>query len=575
MLKRIVFTLIFICLSVIMSIPAFATGDVVISGVSVNATLSENRTIEVVETYTAYIHNPVESITMTLPLTQTVQRQTTQGTEDLSYPVEYSDIMLYDRYVDKTTDGDTLTITTQGGGFEAGAVQIPLSYTIDLGADNTISADEMYFRPVRGGRDTSMGSFSLTFNFPKPVTQENISLTSTAGESVLDFSLSGNTLTAYNLVSIPLEHDVLLQVSMEDGYFIGGLSTEADPIDLFTFNNLIYSICLVVLILAIIFNIAFRRKSAIKVNLVTSPPQDFSPAELYHLLRKEPSRRSALSSLIALAISGYVAISFGETGLVITKKRNIEESVPVLQQQLFSYVFSDRESFLLDKENLKDLTAELSINAQRSLGQSIELEDDLTYGLSISLIILLGIIAGVLTGLFFGIDLGITRMLMVGTGIGVAFIFSGLLIHSGYASMRRKKPAVSYFIGICTLIFSLIVAIIIIIGGADFTIGLILLSAIFVMIFATASIHRRSRYANEIIAMAQSLNNFIASPDKEKLTELVEKQPDYLLTILPHAVCFNNESQLIATFEQYELPIPQAEHLPPIAEMCDLLPGNS
>ncbi len=575
MFKRIPFIFIVVCMTILFSVPAFATQDVVISGVAVEATLSENRTIEVVETYTAYIHNPVESITMTLPLTQAVQRQTSQGTEELSYPVEYSDIMLYERYVDKVIEGDTLIITTQGAGFESGAVQIPLSYTIDLGTDNTLSADEFYFRPVRGGRETSMGSFSLTFNYPKPVSQDNISITSTAGDSVIDFSLSGNTLTAYNLVSVPPEHDVLLQTSMEDGYFVGGLSTEEEEIDLFTFNNLIYGICIAVLLLALIFNITFRLKKKLVPIPVTTPPQDFSPAELYHLLRKEPSRRSALSSLIALAISGYVKISFGETGLIITKNKNIDSSVPTLQQQLFAYVFSDREQFLLDKDTLKDLTAELSVNAQRSLGQSIELEDDLTYGLSISFIVLLGVVSGVLAGLFFGVDMGITRMLAVGAGVGVPLTIGGLMVHAGYTSMRRKKPAMSYFIGLCVIIFAIVVAIIVIVNGVDYTIGLILLAAIVIMIFATASIHRRSRYANEIVAMTQSLNNFISSPDAQRLAQLVESQPDYLLTILPHAVCFNNDAQLIAAFEQAGLPIPQIDYLPPIAEMCELLPGNS
>ncbi len=574
MLKRFAFLIILLTSTFLLSTSVFASESVVVSGVSVEATLNEDRTIDVTETYTAYIYDSVENITMTLPLTQTITRQTAAGVEELTYNVEYSGIELYDRHVSTTVDGDTLIITTQGAGFEEGAVQIPLVYTYDPGTDNTIGADEIFFRPVRGGRSTSMGSFSFTFNFPAEIAAENVSLTTTAGESVVEHSLDGTVLTGYNLASIPPEHDVTLQATMQDGYFIGGLSTD-DSTPEFSFDNLIYGICSAVLGLVLLLNILIRIRGRVKPQPTTHPPEDFSPAELYHLLRKEPSRRSVLSSLISLAIKGYVTISFDETGLLITKKQNSDDNLPILQQELILSAFSDCENFLLDKDKLLAMTSDFSKSAQRSLGRSTELENNITFGLGISMILLLGVCSGIIIGYFYGIDTGMTRMLMVATSVGLPFAIGGLMLRSGFSAMRQKKPAIMLFIGFAIIIFALCWGIMATIYSSDNIIGITFMALATVLLIATAASYRKSSYALDIISQTEALNRFIVSPQADRLKTLVEKEPEYLLTVLPHAVCFGNEQQLIKNFEHCELPIVQTDRLPPIKELCDLLPGNS
>ncbi len=551
-----------------------ASSDVVVSGVAVNAVLNADRTINVTETYTAYIHNPVESITMTLPLTQTVTRQTAAGSEETTVTAEYADISLYDRHVSSTVEGDNLVITTQGAGFESGAVQIPLVYTFDPGQDNTIGADEFFFRPVRSARETSMGSFSIVFTFPSEVSAESILLTDTVSGSVLEFTLSGNVLTGYNLASIPPEGDVLLQVSMQDGYFIGGLSTEEEEVE-FTFNNLVYGICFTVMGLILLLNILLRIRRMIKPIPSTYPPQDFSPAELYHLLRSEPSRRSVLSSFVSLAIKGYVNISFDDTGLLITKTLNHDSDLPPLQCELMMSAFAAQEVFLLDKESLISLTNEFSRSAQRSLAKSAELESSVVFGLCISMLLLLGVVAGILTGLYHGIETGMTSMLIVATSVGGPFALGGLMMRSGFSAMRQKRPAVMFFIGLSIIAFALCLGIMTSLSGVDPIFGSIAMAAVaFLMVF-TASLHRRSGYSTEIMAQTEALNRFIATPDRNRLAELTAQDSDYLLNILPHAICFGNELQLIKAFEENGLQVPHAEQLPPIKELCELLPGNS
>ncbi len=572
MLKRFTFLLLLLCLMVVVPTIVYASTDVVISGVSVEATLNEDRTINVVETYTAYIYNEVDSITMTLPLKQTVMRQTASGEEELVYAVEYSDISLYDRHVTTSVDGDTLVITTQGASFEPGAVQIPLVYTFNSGVDNTIGADEIVFLPIRGGRETSMGSFSLTFNFPSEVSAENILLSSSVGATAVDFSLTGTTLTGYNLESIPPEHDVLLQATMQDGYFLGGLSTD-DTQQEFTFDNLIYVIVITVLTLITFFNIIFRLPKKIKPCEATHPPEDFSPAELYHLLRSQPSRRSVLSSLIALAIKGYVAISFGDTGLVVTKKLNPDENLPLLQQEIMMISFASCEQFLLDKRRLAEMTAEFSEIARRSIGRSIELESNLVYGMSISMTLLLGLAAGGLTGLYYGIDLGLTRMLLMSISVGLPFVIGGLFLRSGLTAMRRKRPAPLLFVGISVILFSLCWGVMTVINSSDPLVGGIFLAIITLLLIVTAALNRKSSYACEIISQTESLNRLITTIQPEKLSSLLSNEEDYFLTLLPHAVCFSNESQLVQRYEESGIPISSSANLPPIKELCDLLPG--
>ncbi len=572
MLKHFVLLIFLLLSTVILSITVSASSDVVISGVAVEATVNDDRTIDVVETYTAYIYNQVESITMTLPLTQTVQRQTSAGLEELTLSIEYSDISLYDRHVTTTVDGNNLIITTQGAAFEPGAVQFPLVYTFNSGVDNTIGADELFFRPVRAGRETSMGSFSLTLHLPSEVAPENILLTSSAGDMVVDFTVSATTLTGYNLASIPPEDDVLLQATMEDGYFIGGLSTD-EPEQEFTFDNLIYVIVVTLLCLIALFNIIFRLPKIIKPCDATHPPEDFSPAELYHLLRKQPSRRSVLSSLTSLAIKGYVSISFGETGLVVTKKMNSDDSLPLLQQELMALSFADCEEFLLDKDRLSRMTTEFSQIASRSLGRSIELESNLVYGMSVSMILLLALAAGGLTGLYYGIDLGLTRMLIMSTSVGVPFALGGLLLRNGFASMRQKRPATLLFIGFLVVVFALCWGIMTIINGSDPLIGSIFMAVIALLLMATASLSRKSNYACEIISQTESLNRLITSAQSDKLRKLAMSETDYFLSLLPHAICFANEVQLMERFEECDIAISTSPNLPPTKEFCDLLPG--
>ncbi len=567
--KIIITSIITLLFSIYLATGVFAT-QYIITTVEMNAVLNEDRSIDITETYSGYLDGRYESIFVELPLTDTIS--TSSG--DVPIDIDISDIEMYHivgeerEKLDFTTsvEGDDLIVTTRGTTFESGNTVISINYRHSLGPDNTVGADELFFLVVRPERYASMGSVLLTFEFPKPITEDMVSVTSSVGENSMSYNLDGNILTANNLLSIPEAHNVLLHAVLEDEYFL--LVEET----IFSFNPLIYTFCGAILGLALLVGVLTRTKHRVKSGVVTHPPVDFSPIELLLMTNRTLGRRSVLGAVIALASAGAVRLSFGERGLVITKGNDV--ALPTVSKNLFDLLFEDGDNTMLDKDGLDALIPKIGALAKENLNRSHELQDNLAYGLCSAFIILCGVVGGVLVGIGYGLDYGMTRLLIMAVTVGLPLIIGGHIMQSGFARSRKKRSTILHFLGLILSLAATIWGAILMQTGSD-PIMILLLVATYLVTVLVASSGRGSRYNAEVLSDLASLNRFLSAPSDDTLQKILVAEPNYLYNVFAHSVCFNCEDKILAAVAKLETDLPESEFMPSPFELQSVIPRDA
>ncbi len=567
--KTIVVFLLALVLSVYLATGVFAA-QYIITTVEVDAVLNEDRSIDVSETYSGYLDGRYESIFVELPLTDTIVTSSGEMTLD----IDISDIEMYHivgeerEELDFTTsvEGDDLIVTTRGTTFESGNTVISIDYRQNLGHDNTIGADELFFHVVRPDRYASMGSVSLSFKFPKTITEDMVSVTSSVGENSMAYSLNDNTITANNLLSIPEAHDVLLHAVLEDEYFL--LPEET----IFSFNPLIYTFCGAVLGLAFLVGVLTRLKHRVRSGNVTHPPVDFSPIELLIMTSRTPNRRSVIGAVISLASFGAVRLSFGEKGLIITKGNDV--TLPTVSQHLYDLLFEEGESVMLDKDGLDALIPKVCEGAKANLERSHELEDNLAFGLCSAFIILCGVVAGVLVGIGYGLDFGFTRLLIMALTVGLPLIIGGHIMQAGFARRRKNRTTIMHFIGLILGLAATVWGAFLMQSGSEAGMIFLLIVNYIVVIFVASS-GRKSRYNAEILSDLSTLNRFLSAPPDAILEKIISAESDYVYKVYAHCVCFNCEDRLLAYVKKYTPDMPESEFMPSPLEMQSVIPHDA
>ncbi len=539
----------------------------VVNSVDIDAILHEERSVTVTETYIGFLDDDFETLPFALPLSDTINT----STQSVTVNNDYSDIEIHlisgeEREsvdFDTIVEGNNLVINTVGTTFPAGNNTISLSYKNSYGPDNTIGADELFFRAVRPERLSSMGSVSMTFEFPLPLSSDSVSVSSSVDANAMTFSLDGTTLTANNLLSIPEVHDVTLHAVLEDEYFLMVEET------LFSFNPMVYTFCGAILGLAILVALLTGIKHRVKSGNINHPPSDFSPIELLLLSGRKLSRRSVLGAIFGLASCGAVSLSFGERGLIITKGRDIQ--LQQVQKELFDTIFAGGDSVTLDKDSVDNLINTLQESAQKNLDRSAELDDNIAFGLCSAFIFLVGVVSGVLIGIGYGLDFGMTRLLIYAVGIGGATLVGGLIMQLGFARRRKKKITILHFIGFVISLFATVWGVMIIFPSSE-TPMLIMFIAAFVVTAILAASGRKSRYYTEVMSDLGSLNKFLVNPSSEQLKRLVTAQPDYIQQIFPHAVSFGYERTLLDRVAEAGIEIPESDSMPSPFELQEVVP---
>lgn len=118
-----------------------------------------------------------------------------------------------------------------------------------------------------------------------------------------------------------------------------------------------------------------------------------------------------------------------------------------------------------------------------------------------------------------------------------------------------KKMIQSIFISIATLIIYLISYCLV--EDMDPNWKIIYFSAfacIFINIYFTIIMKRKTEYGEEIIAKVKGFRNFLITVEKEKLETLVLENPNYFYNILPYTYVLNISKKWIKKFEDIPLP---------------------
>lgn len=118
-----------------------------------------------------------------------------------------------------------------------------------------------------------------------------------------------------------------------------------------------------------------------------------------------------------------------------------------------------------------------------------------------------------------------------------------------------KKMVQSIFISIATLIIYLISYCLVEDMDPNWKIIYYLsFACIFVNIYFTIIMKRKTEYGEEIIAKVKGFRNFLITVEKEKLEALVLENPNYFYNILPYTYVLNISKKWIEKFEDIQIP---------------------
>ena len=82
-------------------------------------------------------------------------------------------------------------------------------------------------------------------------------------------------------------------------------------------------------------------------------------------------------------------------------------------------------------------------------------------------------------------------------------------------------------------------------------------ACIFINIYFTIIMKRKTEYGEEIIAKVKGFKNFLETAEKDKLEALVLEDPSYFYNILPYTYVLNISKKWIEKFEN--IPVPEMD----------------
>lgn len=545
------------------TIERYKTRDYVIDKYEVIMNVNEDNTFDIVEKIEAYFNVQKHGIIRKIPLNNYVTRL--DGTSYRN-KAKITDVKVDAKYTTSKSNGKYSIKIGDANTYLKGKQDYEISYKYHLGSDKTNKYDELYFNIIGTEWDTVIGNVSFTINMPKNFDSSKLGFSrgtigSTTNNGVV-YNVKGNTITGQYNGILGVGEGLTVRCELEEGYFV--IPTEF---------NWPLIITIVSLIIAGILWFIYGRNSLVIDTVEFYPPDNLNSLEIGRLYKGAANKKDVVSLLIYLASKGYIKIEEKHEKLVfssytiytiyqIREYDGVNEQERKFMKNLFFY-YSGREEVdgkqclyvtpsdlrykfyrtvntIMDTVNTKD--------NKKLLFEKVTMVKAIMYLLLVvSIIATCYIVMNNMEGsssllpllvICFYVPFLIGLFKSDGNIWSKTMIFCLLLIHGGIMFFGLFS-SISYFVDIEQTKYILI--------GIACIVGI----GIFIK-----NMKKRTDYGLKMLGRIKGFKNFLETAEKEKLEEMVEKNPTYFYDILPYTYVLGISNKWIKKFEDIAIPEP-------------------
>lgn len=517
----------------------------------------ENNSFVVTETIGVDFSEPRHGIFRNIPYKGTTTRQVDGKTVLEKYRMKISDVRVEGYVYDTYRENGNLVIRI---GSEDEYVEGPqtyrISYRCTLYDDENNTFDSLYWNILPNEWPTTVVSSSMTVNMPKEFNPSMVEfIAGDYGQADLegvDWSVSGNTITAGNTRMLNAGEGVTLNIILPEGYFVGEK----------TMDWMLWAMMLVIIVAplsSILLWFLFGRDPRVVRTVEFYAPEGVSPAELGYIVDGAVDSKDIVSLIIYWANGGYLTIREDEEKkFTLIKKRDLPDTAKTYEYTMFQGLFNNR-----DQVALEDLKEDFYGTFEATKGQlkayfTMKKENRIFTQSSLgarALGVLL-MAAPVISITVFGAFLNKSDELWtVLTVPAILFAAVGFVVFiSAYDrkdGMSQAKTAWLNLLGIITLIisglgillFSSVTLENVIPGIA------VILSSVISLIF-TMRMKQRTKKSSQLLGKILGFKEFIRTAELDRIKRLVNETPDYFYNVLPYAYVFGLTDKWAKKFEE-------------------------
>ena len=529
----------------------------IIDKYKVNIVVNEDNTFEVTETITAYFNVAKHGIYRKIPLKNHVTRL--DGTTS-DNKAKIKNIMVNNEYALSKSDGYLIIKIGNKNTTLTGKQVYIIQYTYELGKDDIVQYDELYYNIIGTGWDTAIGNVTFSITMPKEFDASKIGFSSGSEGLVssdgVDYWVIGNTIEG-KYTKILDEHEGLsIRCELPEGYFTGFK------------NNINYTIFIIVLsvfasIYAIYAWIRYGKDRKPIETIEFYPPNNLNSCELQYILDGKSKKEGVISLLFYLANKGYLEID-NKKKFTITKLKDYDGFNMIeaeFMAELFSY--SKFNNGVVTSSDLEDSFYQ-SINAISSttefeLGSELYEDNGKERTIMGMFIIILTFFAGLRMVLDYFLITDFRLVILIFALLVVSF-FVGLMLNAiPFGDPKLPLFPSLIIIGLYVLPIYFFVRYLVNTGAIDqmrmIDCYAMYVGIIIIMIFGRY-MSKRSKNGNELLGKVRGFKTFLKTAEKEQLESLVNENPSYFYNILPYTYALGVSKKWVKKFESIAVAAP-------------------
>lgn len=535
-------------LPVVVQGATYGSSDYKISSYDVEIIINSDNVYEITETIVADFFTPKHGIFREIPMRYEGQK------------VKISDINVNEQFTQSKNGGNLVLKIGDPDITLTGAKKYVIKYTFNMGKDANEGFDLFYFNIIGNGWDTSISNVSFKMQFPDFFEKDSISFTSGEYGST---NLGGITYEALGLritgrVSyLSPGEGLTVYVELPESAFAGESTNSNSTF----FSMAAWALCgLLILAAWYIWNTK-GKDPVLYPSVQFSPPDNMTPAEVGYVIDGVVDNKDITSLIFYWADKGYLDISeSGKNEFLFIKKKD-PETTNYFETYMFSRLFSYgkdgwvstndlKQEFYEDLPIIKTQIKEKFENEKRLFTKESKVFSGVLFAMSIipSLLLLFVIMEGIPS-----IESLIPSLFMFfGILFSGAVVIQTLKKWNIYTRVGRVTRSIlfGFFILIMTVaffIFSFAIeesfsmyyhSPLFIIGEAIRT-----STATFIMFAFSAATIKRTAYGHGKLEQLLGLKNFINEAEMDKLTQMIDDDPDYFYNILPYAIVLGLEKK--------------------------------
>ena len=521
--------------------------DYVIDEYDVNIMVNEDNTLDITETITAYFNVPKHGLYRTIPLLNTITRLdgTTSSNRAQIYNIdvnsEYRKSKINNNYEIKIGSSNKTVLGEQ---------TYIIKYTYNIGKDPLKGKDELYFNIIGDNWDTVIGNITFKISMPKEFDKTKLGFSSgrkgLVDNSLVEYNVEGQVITGkYNGI-LDKNEALTIRCELDEDYFVN------TGLKLTILNYLQIIVPLVSLIIAIILWHKYGKNNKIIETAEFYPPEKLNSLELAKVYKGYVYNKDIVSLLIFLANKGYIEIIDNkDKKYQIRKIKNYDDNNKyenLFMKGLFENNRTEVTEKILKNKFYKTINLIKDLINEDYKDKIYESNSKKRY--HISLLVILSIISYFLAVLPIIIKPGFTIEILF---FFLMSTFSFIIMLTTLFALKNEELEKRLPTIIMFLIFGIVPLFILIPHSLEnklyiytFILGIICVIGI---IYCIVHFQKRTEYNNNLLGRIKGFKRFLETVEKQKLENLVEKDPKYFYDILPFTYVLGISNKWIKKFE--------------------------